>query len=156
MSSIYIFTDEIKSGKTTRLGNWAAGNPDTDGILAPVIGGKRHLSRIKNKESRILEYEGSDTSVELTKIGSYNFIKSVFEWGQKELLDAMLQNPRWLIVDEIGPLELKGGALEPAVSSVLKNSLPDVNIILVVRKTLVDKVIVHYGLDKKGFKLFEI
>jgi nucleoside-triphosphatase len=157
MSNIYIFTGEIKSGKTTRLEKWIAENPDSDGILAPCINGKRYLKRIKSKETKLLEYEGEDENIELTKICNYNFLKSVFDWGQQELYNALLQKPDWLIIDEIGPLELRGEALEPMVSNILrKSSALKINIVLVVRKSLVEKVIEHYKLHINGFKLFII
>ena len=155
--SIYIFTGEIKSGKTTRLQKFISENPCTDGILAPVINGKKHLVRIKTNETKLLDHDGVDKSVTLTKICSYDFIKSVFDWGQKELYDAYLQEPSWLIIDEIGPLELKGEALEPMVSKILNDGKPaDTKIILVVRNFLLEKVIEHYKLHSKGFKFFEI
>lgn len=156
MSSIYIFTGEIKSGKTTKLEKWIENNPGTDGILAPVIGGKRHLVRIKTKEIKLLEYEGNDPNVELTTICDYKFINSIFNWGKEELYNACLQKPGWLIIDEIGPLELRGEALEPMVSKILRENIDGINIMLVVRKILVEKVISHYNLHKKGFKFFEI
>jgi nucleoside-triphosphatase len=155
--SIYIFTGEIKSGKTTRLQKFISGNPGTDGILAPVINGKKHLVRIKTNETKLLEHDGIDKSVTLTKIGSYDFIKSVFDWGQKELYDAYLQKPTWLIIDEIGPLELKGEALEPMVSKILSDEKrKEISIILVIRKTLIEKAIEHYKLHVNGFKFFTI
>jgi len=155
--SIYIFTGEIKSGKTTRLQKFISGNPGTDGILAPVINGKKHLVRIKTSETKLLEHDGIDKSITLTKIGNYDFIKSVFDWGQKELYDAYLKKPSRLIIDEIGPLELKGEALEPIVSKILNDANPaDTKIILVVRNFLLEKVIENYKLQSKGFKFFEI
>jgi nucleoside-triphosphatase THEP1 len=157
MSNIYIFTGEIKSGKTSRLEKWIAGNPDSGGILAPCINGKRYLKQIKTGETKLLEYEGEDEKIELTKICNYNFLKSVFDWGQQELYSAFLQKPDWLIIDEIGPLELRGEALEPMVSKIINEQNPGkTKIILVVRKMLVEKVIEHYKFLKKGFKFFEI
>lgn len=157
MSNIYILTGEIKSGKTTRLEKWIAENPDSDGILAPCINGKRYLKRIKNGETKLLEYEGDDPEIELTKICNYNFLKSVFDWGHNELYNAFLQKPGWLIIDEIGPLELRGEALEPIVSKILnEQNSGNTNIVLVIRKTLVEKVIEHFKLHIKGFKLFII
>jgi len=155
MSNVYILTGEIKSGKTTRLQKWAANN-NADGILAPVIEGKRHLVRIKSGESKLLEYTGEDKTIELTKIGNYNFLTSVFEWGGKEMCDSFLGKPEWLIVDEIGPLELRGEGLEPEMNKIMDDSgQTGMNIILVVRKSLVENVIEHYGLRARGFRYFK-
>jgi nucleoside-triphosphatase THEP1 len=154
MSNIYLFTGEIKSGKTTRLEKWISENPDSDGILAPCINGKRYLKRIKSGKTKLLEYEGNDKKIELTKICNYNFLKSVFDWGQNEIYEAFSQKPEWLIVDEIGPLELRGEALEPMITKILNDkNFCNTNIIFVVRKALVEKVIEHYKLHIKGFKL---
>jgi nucleoside-triphosphatase THEP1 len=157
MSGICIYTGEIKSGKTTRLQKYISENPGSDGILAPVINGKKHLVRIKTNETKLLESDGADYKAELTKICSYNFLKSVFDWGQAQLLEAFRSEPEILIIDEIGPLELRGDALEPAISEILKKS-PAYNskIIIVVRNFLVDKVIEHYKLHKTGFKFLNI
>jgi len=155
MSSVYLFTGEIKSGKTTRLQEWAASNNNTDGILAPVIDGNRHIIRIKSGETKLLEYTGEDKAIELTKIGKYNFLTSVFEWGRNEIYDAFLKKPEWLIIDEIGPLELRGEGLEPVVSKILNEKLKsESTIVLVVRKSLHEKVIEHYNLHIKGYKYF--
>jgi nucleoside-triphosphatase THEP1 len=154
MSSIYLLTGEIKSGKTTRLQKWAANN-NADGILAPVIEGKRHLVRIKSGESKLLEYAGGDKAIELTKIGNYNFLTSVFEWGRNEMYYAFLGKPEWLIIDEIGPLELRGEGMEPEVNKIMADSSQtDMNVVLVVRKSLIENVIEHYGLRAKGYKYF--
>ncbi len=155
MSNVYIFTGEIKTGKTTRLQKWVKENPDADGILSPVIDGCRNIVSVKSNEARLLEYHGDDKSIELTKIGNYNFLTSVFEWGREELYNAYLQKPKWLIVDEIGPLELRGEGLEPVVSRILNDSANDAtNVVLVVRKPLLETVIEHYGLHTKGYKYF--
>lgn len=157
MSNIYIFTGEIKSGKTTRLEKWISENPDSDGILAPCINDKRHIKRIKTGEIKLLEFNNEESKVELIKICNYNFLKSVFDWGQNEIYEAYSQKPKWLIVDEIGPLELRGEALEPMITKILNDKNSDnMDIILVVRKKLVEKVIEHYKLHVNGFKLFII
>ncbi|MFZ4592592.1 MAG: nucleoside-triphosphatase [Ignavibacteria bacterium] len=155
MSNVYIFTGDIKTGKTTHLQKWVSDKPDANGILSPVIDGCRHIVSIKSNETRLLEYSGNDKSTELTKIGNYNFLSSVFEWGREELYKAYLQKPEWLIVDEIGPLELRGEGLEPVVSRILNDDANDeINVVLVVRKPLLEKVIEHYGLHTKGYKYF--
>lgn len=157
MNRIYLFSGEIKSGKTTMLEKWISENPGSDGILAPCINGKRYLKRIKSGETRLLESDEKNSGEELVNICCYNFLKKVFDWGRNEILNACKDNPKWLIIDEIGPLELKGEALEPTVSDILNSEKPeDVNIVLVVRKKLVEKVIEHYKLHIKGFKIFKI
>lgn len=154
MNNIYILSGEIKSGKTTRLQNFIKNNTGVDGILAPEIDGYRHLFRIKTGEKKLLEYLGDEPYPELTLKCSYKFLNSVFSWGMQELYKAYKENPEWLVIDEVGPLELNGKALEPMVNKILMENSNDSDIILVVRKNLVDDVIKHYNLHKKGFKFF--
>jgi nucleoside-triphosphatase len=142
MNSLYIFTGEIKSGKTTRLQKFISENPDADGILAPVIDGNRHLARIKTGETKLLEHLSGEPNPGLTTICNYKFLNSIFKWGMDELYNAYLQKPEWLIIDEIGPLELKGQALEPMVSKILNDEKRnEINIILVIRRTLVERAL---------------
>ena len=37
-----------------------------------------------------------------------------FLWAQNALFNSLDKNLEWLIIDEIGPLELEGKGLEPA------------------------------------------
>lgn len=157
MSNIFIHTGEIKSGKTTRLQKWIEDNPDSDGILSPIINGKRYITRIKSRNSKLLDYDGKGDNVNLTTIGNKCFFSSSFEWGRKELYNAYLQKPNWLIIDEIGPLELKGEALEPIVNEILQDCISsNINIILVIRKSLLDVVIEHYKLNINGYNYLKI
>ncbi|MBI5401813.1 MAG: hypothetical protein HY959_00285 [Ignavibacteriae bacterium] len=152
MNSIYILTGEIKSGKTTRLQKFIDENSNCDGIIAPEIDGYRNLVRIKSGETKLLEYLGGVPYPALTLKCNYKFLDSVFEWGMNELYSAYKQNPGWLIIDEIGPLELECKALDPMVSRILNEDSNNSNIILVVRKNMLEEVIEHYNLHKKGYK----
>jgi hypothetical protein len=49
MKNIYILTGEIKSGKTTQLMLWASPQKNIDGILQPVIEGKRFIYHLGSK-----------------------------------------------------------------------------------------------------------
>ena len=60
----------------------------------------------------------------------------------------MERRPKWLVIDEIGPLELRGGGLEPMVGKILNEYKRTKNnrLIIVVRENLLEKVIEHYKL----------
>ena len=148
MNKILIYSGQIKSGKTTTLHEWAKEQNNIDGILAPVINNKRHLLRIMTNEKKLLEQ--NDFTDKIINIGKYYFSQSVFEWGQNQLLDSFNCKNEYIIIDEIGPLELRGEGLEPAVSKIISDKLNSKKIILVVREKLVDEVIKHYKLDKTG------
>lgn len=147
MGELYIYSDPIKSGKTTKLMQWAASQKNIDGIFQPVIEGKRFLYHISSRSLKPLEIEKSNDT---TTIGQYIFSNQAFLWAQEKLIKAINNEIDWLVIDEIGPLELEGKGLEPAISKILaevKHS--NQNVIIVVRKNLLDKITAHYKLENK-------
>ena len=159
-SKIYLVTGPVQTGKTTRLRAWCDGRPDVDGILAPVVDGRRHLLHIRSGAIRNLE-DVSGGAAKVT-VRRYTFNADVFAWARNCLLGAASDpgqginaQPRWIIVDEVGPLELSGGGLEPAVSAllglVLNNPLQVggnlLRVVLVIREHLVDDALKHFGVS---------
>ena len=146
MNSIYLLCGPVQSGKTTNLKFWCEQRKGARGILSPVADGRRYLYDISERRSLLLEQERADE--QSVCVGPYIFDGEVFAWGRESLINSSRLNPQWLIVDEIGPLELKGSGLEPAVSQVLKHiSAKETRLIMVVRDKLVDEVILHYGME---------
>lgn len=108
--------------------------------------GRRHFTALPEFETRRAQVSSDDdgaeeksleaAGVELVKMGPYTFRKDVFEWA-KECVEEPLTKPcpkcgasipseckceeesdaRYLILDEVGPLEInRGGGLEPSVT----------------------------------------
>lgn len=155
MKRIYILTGEIGSGKTTRLIEWCK-DKDADGIASPVIDGKRYLMRIKTKEKKLLELPEKKSGSQEVKIGHYKFDKKVFRWAQKKLIEIFSEAPEWFVVDEIGPLELKGQGFEPAITDIfLRFFESESKIILVVRGKLMRQFKNIYFLSDSDFDYFD-
>ena len=158
MNRTFLISGPVHSGKTSRLQNWIITNNynKIDGILAPILGGKRYLLHIGSNEMRKLELIDSDSrgGGGLTSIGNYNFDTSVFEWANAKLMDLLVSKPEYIIIDEIGPLELRGEGLEPAVTEILKTRRAEVeNIIIVIRSTLMEQFLIKYKLNPSDFSL---
>lgn len=153
MGEIYIYSDPIKSGKTTKLMQWAASQKNIDGIFQPVIEGKRFLFHISSRTLKALE---NDTGDDLLTIGQYKFSNQAFVWAQDKLTSAINSSIEWLIIDEIGPLELDGKGLEPAITKILKSKESNnIKIIFVVRLKLLSQVLLHYNIGN-GYKKFKV
>lgn len=152
MSEILICSGPIKSGKTTRLMQWAAGKKKINGIFQPVIDEKRFLYHIGSRTLRKLETSDESGT---TDIGKYRFSNESFEWAKHLLLNSMQREIDWLIIDEIGPLEFDGKGLEPVVTKIIneRNKL-NCRIICVVRERLLEKFLSHYRLDN-SYKIFD-
>ncbi|MCX6170457.1 MAG: hypothetical protein NTX65_14015 [Ignavibacteriales bacterium] len=152
---IFILTGAFHSGKTTRLMHWAASQKKIDGIFQPVIDDKRFIYHISSRTLKSLEVPSTTKDELIIKIGKYFFSKETFSWAQEKLLDCLSKDLNWLVIDEIGPLELESKGLEPAVSKILNEfEKYDGKILCVVRGSIIDKFVEHYKLENK-FTLFD-
>lgn len=155
MKKIHILTGPVHTGKTTRLMHWASSQKNIDGIFQPIIDEKRFIYNIASRTLKMLESPSNSIDEKVIKIGNYRFSKDVFLWAQNALLNSLDKNLEWLIIDEIGPLELDGYGLEPAVSIILsEDEKYEGNILCVVRDPMLEKFVEHYGL-KGRFEMFE-
>lgn len=148
MHTIDILTGPIHSGKTTHLISWIKYHSHCAGILSPIVEGKRQFYSIHRKEFHRFESDEMEKGEALLSIGKYSFYKSSFDWARLELEQAVKLKPHWLIIDEIGPIELQGEGLEPQVSHILKDYTRSRKnrLILVVRNQILENVLEHYNL----------
>lgn len=160
----------VHSGKTTRLGHWAARQSAASGIpvwgvLAPIREGERQFQLLgqTNQEIHSMTATGGE---EVISIGPHRFSSNAFATAREHLLKAVAPHstngdvgrivrgsraggPMWVIVDEVGPLELRQDGLEPAVSRLVQSALDRaslIRLVLVVRDSLVDQVLDRYRL----------
>lgn len=152
MKQIHVFTGKVHSGKTTRLMQWAALHKNIDGIFQPVIDERRFIYHISSRLLKILETEDTNNIIE---IGKYKFSNQAFDWANKILVDCCSKELDWIIVDEIGPLELAGKALAPAVQKIFSaNEKINANILCVVREEILSEFLDHYNLQN-NYRLFD-
>ena len=132
---IYILTGPIQSGKTTSLAKWLENENEVYGILTPVVDGKRFFLNLNTGEQYPMEaIEGEE---EIVAIGRFTFSKKNFDKAIQVIGDA-IEKEGWLVIDEIGPLELRGEGFAEIVKKVLKQRQGKT--ILVVREGLVEKL----------------
>jgi nucleoside-triphosphatase THEP1 len=138
---IYILTGEIQSGKTTALMQWAANRSDVFGIFTPVIDGTRFFIDAHTHSQFKMEADKSEK--EVLSVGRFNFSKPSFEKAIKTIQDSMNEKG-WLVIDEIGPLELRMDGFYEVINKSVKDHAGE--LVLVVRNNLVDKVVAFFGL----------
>lgn len=135
-----VLTGPIRTGKTTALVR--AFRRDGRGIVQPVIDGRRHVMELTSGRTHPLE-AAPDTPVEhRVPVGSFVFDGKVFAWAGDCLGEAMQDaHPNaWIVLDEVGPLELAGQGLAPAVAALVAYAEAGSNVLLVVREGLVEAV----------------
>lgn len=142
-SSVFFVSGPLHSGKTTRLLQWTEGRTDVGGIFQPVMEGQRYFVDIATGEQMLLEAPLEEK--EAYTIGKFLFSIEAFSWASDSLVTA-LEDPeiRYIIVDEIGPLEMRGQGLHPVLEDLLESPMPGVAIILVIRDYLLDEVLERY------------
>ncbi len=140
----------IRSGKTTRLAAWAAVTPEAAGLLMPDTAAGRVFQDIGSGATWPTAATPDDANPLL--IGRFTFSRAAFVRANAALL-AAARHPRtrWLVVDEIGPLELRGEGLAPALRQLLAE--PCAGVVLVVREGLREAVAAEFGLG--DFTTFE-
>ncbi len=135
---LIILSGAIQTGKTTALTNWVKNRTDTAGILTPVESGKRYFLELPGNNKYAME--AADDEVLLLAVGRFLFSAAHFERAI-DYLQHSLQQPQWkyIIIDEVGPLELKQQkGFWPVLQSLLKKEINAIPIIVVRDKLLAE------------------
>ena len=151
--AIVILNGPVRSGKTTRLHRWLQNLPEkAAGILSPDFEGMKVLQDVETGE--IFRFEiGLDEQPrgDLVQFGRFRFDGAAFSRAREVLLSARAKHPRWLIVDEVGPLELRGRGFEPALGQLVefyRNPEQGEKLLLVVRESLLERILRHYRISE--------
>lgn len=151
--NIYLLTGPIHSGKTTALLNWANDKKHVTGVLSPDVDGKRHFLLLPKKQLQLMEASSAET--EILEIGRWRFSAAAFKQSITYLEAELEPSTEWMILDEIGPLELRDEGFAFFLHRLLKDaSTIRKGVILVVRNTALEPVKIHFGLHR--FEVKEI
>ncbi len=125
---------------------WAQGRAGCGGILTPDIEGLRQLYNVKDGTTLPWQKPVSDAPDDVL-VGRFVFDRVAFDqaivWLDDQLKDARI---KYLILDEVGPLELSGKGWDTWLRKALATP-SEKEFILVVREGLVEKVVDYYGLS---------
>lgn len=140
MATVYILSSEKQTGKTTFLKEWSKEKENIQGILTPInLNGKREFYNIATKD--FFPMEISNEEEESLQVGKFNFSKNNFEKASTQINNACKQNPNFLIIDEIGPLEIiQQKGFYTTLIQVLANISHKTILILVARPSCVESI----------------
>ena len=133
----FILTGPVETGKTTSLVKWSENRDDVFGILTPVVNGKRTFMNVHARH--LFDMEATEEEKEIVTVGRFIFSKINFDRAMQIIRSAKDKNG-WLIIDEIGPMELRGEGFREVLKEIIASGNEKQKIILVVREGLVDKV----------------
>jgi len=77
------------------------------------------------------------------RICCINFSKNNFD---KAIRITGINKKRWLIIDEIGPLELRGGGFHTVLKEALQEQQQDILIVVRDKDNMPEQVINHFGI----------
>jgi len=137
---LLVLTGPVHAGKTTFLTRvlpgWRALGLACDGFLSPAApGGGYDLLEIDSGRRR--PYLRRDGEAGAERVGPYAFVPETLERARTILRRA--RPGGLLVVDEVGPLELEGGGLWPALGGAL--AVRTGHSLLVVREAILDDVV---------------
>lgn len=141
---VWILTGMVHSGKTTLLLNWSEERNDVSGVLTPVSEGKRMFVDIRTREAFPMEATSGES--ETLSVGRFIFSKAGFDKAIQIIREG-INTSSWLIIDEIGPMELRGEGFHDILIEILQQQQPGQTLVLVVREGMVVKVKEKFGLQ---------
>jgi nucleoside-triphosphatase THEP1 len=153
LSSRELYTDKevillvapVQTGKTTSLVGWSADRDDVHGILTPVVNGKRMFMDANSRQLFLMEAREGETDT--VAIGKYMFSRQGFEKATEVIRQAM-QKDGWLVIDEIGPLELRGEGFHGIVKEVLQQRRKKLILVIRDKEEMVEKVKAYFGITE--------
>lgn len=144
---IYILTGAIQTGKTTSLLNALIGKNSIGGFLTPDVNGTRTIFDLENKKHLIFQL--LEESEDAISVGRFLFSKSSMDAIAKKSIEQYhKENIEWIVIDEIGKLELRKTGFHNLLEKLLLNEWASKNLLLVVRDYLLDEVVEQYKLVK--------
>lgn len=142
--SIIIFSKPVHSGKTSALLEWSKKQKNIAGILMPDMDGERKMLDIRLNEIFDAECKDAHDSKKSTvNIGRFYFYAASFEKANSILINEMAKAPEWLVIDEVGRLEMDGKGFYPALKKLIpvyQSALSTSSLLLVIRDSLVEKI----------------
>jgi nucleoside-triphosphatase THEP1 len=144
LKRIFILTGDIQSGKTTSLLKWSENRNDVHGILTPVINSKRIFLEVETKEQ--FPMEALEDEKETISVGRFIFSQRSFA-NAKNIISNSIQKNGWLVIDEIGLLELKGEGFHDVLIRALQENSSQ-KILLVVRDSILEMAKKKFGIKK--------
>lgn len=162
-AEFYLLSVPVQCGKTTLLESWVSGEPlgSIGGCLSPDRKddkGQKNRVFFDVQTGMDIPFEWKKTeaidSGDLLEIGRFCFRKSGFDWVQTQLKNwAENMDLKTLVIDEIGPLELRlNSGMEPGLSQFIATmkqaSQSSRKVLFVVRDYLLDDFVKRFELEE--------
>ena len=147
---IHIITGAVQTGKSSRLKDWISQRDDIGGILCVDNKGLRHLMEIRNRKVHVFQLSDVDADIEeVIEVGRFKFLSSAFDLADEIIKRDAEADCNYLVVDELGKLEMKDHGLYEAISHVVhmcQSGQAGFDLILIIRDYLLEDAIEKFSL----------
>jgi nucleoside-triphosphatase THEP1 len=141
---VLVLSGPVHAGKTTFLERalplWAGRGLELRGFLSPAVSdasGAQGYDLVEIGTGRRLPYLRREGEPDAERIGPYAFVAATLERARSILRGAGPPGGV-LVVDEVGPCELRGGGIWPALSEALRRT--DTILLLVAREEILPEL----------------
>jgi nucleoside-triphosphatase THEP1 len=145
---VFILSGPVHGGKTTflerSLARWAACGLACGGFLSLAVtdaNGAKGYDLLELKTGCRHPYLRREGKPDVERIGPFFFVPETLELARTIVRGADAHE--LLVVDEVGPLELRGGGLWPALREVVAE--PARRILLVIREEILEGFVALLG-----------
>ncbi|MEQ1675214.1 MAG: nucleoside-triphosphatase, partial [Chitinophagaceae bacterium] len=123
---------------------WTEDRKDAHGILSPEVKGKRVFMNVQSRQLFLMEAKEGET--ETLTVGRFIFSKNNFNKAVQVIREG-IDKDGWLIIDEVGPLELRGEGFADVLKEVLARRQRQVLLVVREKDGMVEKVKEYFGLS---------
>ncbi|OGD16143.1 MAG: hypothetical protein A2V76_03120 [Candidatus Aminicenantes bacterium RBG_16_63_14] len=138
---VLVLSGPVHGGKTTflerSLPRWTARGVSCAGFLSPAVtaaDGEKGYDLLELKEGRRRPYLRRQGEPGAERTGPFVFVPAALDLARSIIREADARE--LLVVDEVGPLELQGGGLWPALRETVGR--PERRILLVAREEILE------------------
>ena len=120
----------------------------TGGIISPAVleAGQRvgyDIESVRSAERRRLAMLVDDPR-QKADAGRYSFAEDAVRFGNETLVAAAAAGCEVIAIDEVGPLELRGGGWAPALRVALERHRKPQSLFIVIRTGLIEEVAANF------------
>jgi nucleoside-triphosphatase THEP1 len=155
---LIIISAPVGVGKTTALLKWIADRKDVGGVLTPDIDSLRKILRLRDRKLFEFQLDGNTSQlVPTVQVGRFTFLASSFELISNILLEDMKANMDFVVVDELGKLEINGEGLSKCIRELMRLFRGEnnrSNLIIIIRDYLLEEAMELY--DLKDSEIIEL
>lgn len=112
------------------------------GVLALKTPSGRRFMDLASGDEVALEHPRLDEAI--VPVGRFQFRQAAFDWAVQRIEAALEQGVGAVVVDEVGPLEMRGDGFAGLLDRIGRD-YPAAERVLLVRTSLVDEVAARFG-----------